>query len=73
MGVFDENKPITHEFLIENGFYMYRKGYYMRNYNYFDEKDPEERTFSIEVIYAMQNNNLYGESSNMGTRSFLEE
>lgn len=62
MSLFDEDRVISEQFLIEQGFKKYRTGYYDRNYVQYirDKFDPEymER-MSLRVFFSMKNNNLY--------------
>ena len=62
MSLFDEDRVISEQFLIEQGFKKYRTGYYDRNYVQYirDKFDPEymER-MALRVFFSMKNNNLY--------------
>ena len=64
MSLFDEDRVISEQFLIEQGFKKYRTGYYDRYYVQYirDKFDPEyvER-ISVRVFFSIKNNNLYVE------------
>lgn len=64
MSLFDEDRVISEQFLIEQGFKKYRTGYYDRRYiQYISDKfDPEyvER-IRVRVFFSIKNNNLYVE------------
>ena len=66
MSLFDEDRIISEQFLIEQGFKKYRTGYYDRyQYQYIRDKfDPEHVERSVRrVFFSIKNNNLYIEKS----------
>ena len=66
MSLFDEDRVISEQFLIEQGFKKYRTGYYDRYYFQYirDKFDPEyvER-IKVRVFFSIKNNNLYVEKT----------
>jgi hypothetical protein len=65
MSVFDENKSLTKEFLEEQGFVEYNKGYFYKSfitYRY-DEYQEDNTRFSVEVKVSLPYNNVYVEKT----------
>ena len=65
MGLFDEDKKLTKEFLLEQGFIEYNKGYFYKSfitYRY-DEYQESNTRFSVEVKVSLPYNNVYVEKS----------
>lgn len=65
MSVFDENNPITEEFLKKEGFKSYNSGYYKRYYKTKRKSSicDDYYFFIVEVKYSCKYNNLYIEKS----------
>lgn len=66
MAIFDEDKIISEQFLIEQGFRKYRKGYYERDYVTYRpvDSDPEDiERIIVNVFFSMKNNNVYVEKA----------
>ena len=62
MSLFDEDRVISEQFLIEQGFKKYRTGYYDRRYIQYisDEFDSEYiARIIVRVFFSIKNNNLY--------------
>lgn len=65
MAIFDENKVLTKEFLLEQGFVEYNKGYFYKSfitYRY-DEYQEDNTRFSVEVKVSLPYNNVYVEKT----------
>ena len=65
MGIFDENKLLTKEFLEKQGFIEYNKGYFYKSfitYRY-DEYQEDNTRFSVEVKVSLPYNNVYIEKT----------
>ena len=65
MGLFDEERKLTKEFLEEQGFVEYNKGYFYKSfitYRY-DEYQECNIRFSVEVKVSLPYNNVYVEKS----------
>ena len=65
IGIFDENKALTKEFLLEQGFVEYNKGYFYKafiTYRY-DEYQEGNIRFCVEVKVSLPYNNIYVEKS----------
>ena len=65
MGLFDEDKKLTKEFLLERGFVEYNKGYFYKafvTYRY-DEYQESNIKFCVEVKVSLPYNNVYVEKS----------
>ena len=59
MGLFDEERKLTKEFLEEQGFVEYNKGYFYKSfitYRY-DEYQEDNTRFSVEVKVSLPYNN----------------
>jgi hypothetical protein len=65
MGLFDEERKLTKEFLEEQGFVEYNKGYFYKSfitYRY-DEYQEDNTRFSVEVKVSLPYNNVYVEKT----------
>ena len=65
MAIFDEDKKLTKEFLEEQGFVEYNKGYFYKSfitYRY-DEYQEDNTRFSVEVKVSLPYNNVYVEKT----------
>ena len=65
MGLFDEERKLTKEFLEEQGFVEYNKGYFYKSfitYRY-DEYQEEDIKICVEVKVSLPYNNIYVEKS----------
>ena len=65
MGLFDEERKLTKEFLEEQGFVEYNKGYFYKSfitYRY-DEYQEGNTRFSVEVKVSLPYNNVYVEKT----------
>lgn len=65
MGLFDEERKLTKEFLLEQGFVEYNKGYFYKSfitYRY-DEYQEDNTRFSVEVKVSLPYNNVYIEKT----------
>ena len=65
MGLFDEDRKPTKEFLLERGFVEYNKGYFYKafiTYRY-DEYQEADIRFCVEVKVSLPYNNVYVEKS----------
>ena len=65
MGLFDEDRKLTKEFLEEQGFIEYNKGYFYKSfitYRY-DEYQEDNTRFSVEVKVSLPYNNVYVEKT----------
>ena len=65
MAIFDEDKKLTKEFLLEQGFVEYNKGYFYKSfitYRY-DEYQEDNTRFSVEVKVSLPYNNVYVEKT----------
>ena len=66
MSVFDEDKVISEQFLIGQGFKKYRTGYYQQDYIRYmcnpDDSEYNERII-VNVFFSMKNNNIYVEKT----------
>lgn len=69
MSLFDEDRVISEQFLIEQGFKKYRTGYYQRDYIR-SMQDPYDSDYNaiiiVNVFFSMQNNNIYVEKTDFG-------
>ena len=65
MGIFDEDRSLTKEFLLEQGFVEYNKGYFYKSfitYRY-DEYQENNTRFCVEVKVSLPYNNVYVEKT----------
>jgi hypothetical protein len=65
MGLFDEERKLTKEFLEEQGFVEYNKGYFYKSfitYRY-DKYQEDNVRFSVEVKVSLPYNNVYIEKT----------
>ena len=65
MAIFDEDKKLTKEFLEEQGFVKYNKGYFYKSfitYRY-DEYQEDNTRFCVGVKVSLPYNNVYVEKT----------
>ena len=69
MSLFDEDRVISEQFLIEQGFKKDRAGYYQRDY-FRSLSDPYNSDYNaiiiVNVFFSMKNNNIYVEKTDFG-------
>lgn len=64
MSIFDENLPITENFLINLGFKRYRKGYYEKDYAILPNCSSKYIASTVvNVMFSLKNNNMYVEKT----------